>query len=108
VCPQVKSSVVVTISITCINIRTRNCYHDAEIISRHSINYLEFVFVMEMLCVSCEVGNKCLNIKQLSHSLHDPSPLTIFHTDINRTSLINFLGVSRHSRFAYSVHINRS
>jgi hypothetical protein len=55
--------------------------------------------------------NKCSTVlfsKRRSHIRDDPSPLKIFHTTINWTNQINYLGVILDSKFIYRAHINRS
>jgi hypothetical protein len=55
--------------------------------------------------------NKCsttLFSKRRSHIRDAPSPLKNFHTNINRTSIINYVGVIPDSKLNHSAHINRS
>ena len=55
--------------------------------------------------------NKCsttLFSKRRSHFRVAPSPLKIFHTNINWTNQINYLGVILDSKLIYRAHINRS
>lgn len=55
--------------------------------------------------------NKCsttLFSKRRSHIHHIPSPLQIFHKNINWSSQINYLGVILDSKLTYRAHINRS
>jgi hypothetical protein len=55
--------------------------------------------------------NKCsirFVFKGRSHFYHHPSPLEVFHTNINWTNQINYLGVILDSKLTYRSHINRS